>query len=302
MEKFISLLNPKLILNPATIQKNAIEKLPILLEEAGFKCNQPNQLMLFIGSYSKIDLELLDYIQSNFTNLDKITVFDIASVNEKYSKYYNDVHYTPTLKFDKTIFAGYTNVVNFINTYMNPYKKLKLRDIPQFTRYASYRVDIPWSNLEKWLNDLQEQFGNDFQLDPDFQRAHVWNEEKQIKYVEYVLKGGLGSKTILWNCPGWQKNDKMGPFVLVDGKQRLEAVRKFLKNELPVFGHFLNEYHDKPRDLVCSFSMNVNDLETRYEVLNWYLDVNDGGVAHTKKEIEKVRKLALKESKHVRKG
>lgn len=297
---FSSLFKPKLILDPYTIQKNAIEKLPTLLNEAGFNCNKKtNYAKLFIGSYSKIDLELLDYIQSNFTNLDKITVFDIAQ-SKKHIKYYDGVHQTPCIKFNNTIITGLTDVKKWIDSYMNPYKKLKLKDVPQFTRYATYKVDMPWSYLEKWLNDLKEQFGDNLQLDPDFQRNHVWDQEKQIKYVEYILRGGLGSKTILWNCPGWQKSNDMGPMVLVDGKQRLEAVRKFLRNELPVFGHFLNEYHDKPRDIICSFSMNINDLETRYEVLMWYIDVNDGGVAHTKEEIEKVRKLALKESHNER--
>jgi hypothetical protein len=39
----------------------------------------------------------------------------------------------------------------------------------------------------------------------------------------------------------------------------------------------------------------VNELKTRREVLQWYLDLNAGGVVHTTKEIERVRELLAKE-------
>lgn len=39
----------------------------------------------------------------------------------------------------------------------------------------------------------------------------------------------------------------------------------------------------------------VDDLETRVEVLQWYLYINAGGVAHSKDELDKVRKLLEEE-------
>ena len=37
--------------------------------------------------------------------------------------------------------------------------------------------------------------------------------------------------------------------------------------------------------------MNVNDLQTKEEVLKWYLQVNDGGTPHSKEEIDKVKQM-----------
>ncbi len=37
--------------------------------------------------------------------------------------------------------------------------------------------------------------------------------------------------------------------------------------------------------------LNVNDLKTEREVLQWYVDMNAGGTPHTSDEIEKVRKM-----------
>jgi len=166
----------------------------------------------------------------------------------------------------------------------------RFADIPQYTQDGNYQVNVGWDYLEEWLARNRDDRSYVFDMDPDFQRGHVWFEEQQIRYVEFILKGGKSSRVIYWNCVGWMRDFK-GPMVLVDGKQRLSAVLRFLDNEIPVFGHLRNEYSDRLRMVKTDFLMNVNDLKTRAEVLQWYLDLNVGGVVHTSEEIEKVRKL-----------
>lgn len=169
---------------------------------------------------------------------------------------------------------------------------MKFTNVPKFTRYSEYRVNVGWSHVEACLSSYAMDFR--VNLDPDFQRAHVWDQEKQIKYVEYVCKGGRSGKDIYFNCPAF-RSGKLGDgdeMVIVDGKQRMEAVRKFLRNELPIFdGHYLRDFKDRLRIGVHEFIFHVNDLKTQKEILQWYVDINDGGVAHTKEEIEKVRDM-----------
>jgi len=170
----------------------------------------------------------------------------------------------------------------------------RFQDIPQFTRTASYAVDICWdhllASLDRYINEWK------LEIDPDFQRAHVWDDEKRRRYVEFILRGGMTGLDIYTNCPGWHRGS-VGNFVLVDGKQRLEAVTRFLRNELPVFdGTYYREYTDHLR-LRAKFRWHVNDLETRAEVLQWYLDLNSGGVVHTSEELERVRALLAAEAK-----
>jgi hypothetical protein len=169
---------------------------------------------------------------------------------------------------------------------------MRFREIPQLTSVGSYQVNTPWAYLEETLARYNENRNLD--LDPEFQRAHVWTEEKQAKYVEYILKGGNSSKIIYFNCRGWGKNYEE-PMYLVDGKQRLEAVRKFMRNELTIFGK--NYYKDFEDTLPWSaeFLFNVNNLNTYKEILQWYIDLNAGGVVHTEDEINKVKKLLEKE-------
>lgn len=164
----------------------------------------------------------------------------------------------------------------------------QFKDIPQFTRDSNYHMDGAWDYMFKsWLPDMEETANLD--LNPEFQRGHVWTEDQQIRYCEFILRGGKSSKELYFNCPGWPNTD--GQMVLVDGKQRLEAVRRFMANEIQVFNAYRDEYTDRLNMLIARFSININNLETDAEVYQWYLDLNDGGVVHTKEELDKVRKM-----------
>lgn len=164
---------------------------------------------------------------------------------------------------------------------------MKLSQIPQFTSQGSYTVDHSLRYLDEYITELVTKEG--LQLNPDFQRGHVWTESQQISYIEYLLRGGRAARTIYLNHPGWMSTFE-GEFVCVDGLQRLTACLRFLRNEIKVFGYYLNEYEDRlPTTLIIT--ININNLQTRKEVLQWYLDMNTGGTVHTDEEITKVKKM-----------
>jgi len=168
---------------------------------------------------------------------------------------------------------------------------MRSEDIPKFTRSANYQVNVSFTHLNEALTHHIE---NGLILDPDFQRGHVWTEEQQQKFVEFKLRGGDGSNVILFNCVGWME-DFRGPFVLVDGKQRIEAVTKFLGNELKVFGLLRYDFEDELRFSECDFIFKINNLRHKKEVLQWYLEINSGGTPHTEEEIKMVEKLLKQE-------
>jgi hypothetical protein len=172
---------------------------------------------------------------------------------------------------------------------------MKFRDIQQFTRTPTYIVNTSWDSLERVIREKETNDLAKLNLNPDFQRGHVWDEKHQIAYVEYKLKGGNGSNMLLFNCPGWM-DDFRGPYLLVDGKQRIEAVRKFLRDELVVFNKYKISDFEDYLGMYPDFLWCVNNLETRKQVLQWYLEINTGGVVHTEEELNKVRKLLEKEN------
>lgn len=165
-------------------------------------------------------------------------------------------------------------------------------DIPQFTKSAPYSTSQPLDFLE---DALRRYVRLGLNMDPDFQRAHVWTEQQQIAFVEYILRGGRSGLDVYFNHPGWMTTYK-GEFVLVDGKQRLEALRCFLSNKIKVFGYYRNEFKDEMGLMNHSIRFNVNDLKTRKEVLTWYLEMNSGGTPHTNEELEKVRLMLWNET------
>jgi len=173
-------------------------------------------------------------------------------------------------------------------------KTPNLNTIPQFTRSPRYSVDVSWKYIEEQLEHYNERDGG-LDLNPDFQRGHVWTPEKQIAYVEFCLRGGNSARDIYFNHPGWNSSYE-GTMELVDGKQRLTAVLGFLHDEIPAFGYKYSEFEGTLR-LHQGFKFNINDLQTRAEVLQWYLDMNTGGVVHTDKEINKVKRLLQKVAK-----
>jgi len=173
-------------------------------------------------------------------------------------------------------------------------------DIPKFPR-AYYEIDIEWNYLELHLAEAIK-WGLD--LDPDFQRAHVWTYEQQVAYVEYMLRGGEVGRNLTFNCLDWDtfEGDKLQGYVIVDGKQRLEAVRRFLRDDLRAFGHLRSEYTDRMRIIHGGFKWRICNLATRKEVLQLYLNINAGGTPHTPEEIERVRTMLMKEARKAKKA
>lgn len=172
-------------------------------------------------------------------------------------------------------------------------KITRFQDIPQYTRDGNYSVNMePEYLIEHVCGDWVENMS--LNLEPDFQRAHVWTEDQQIAFCEYFFRGGKSGRNLYFNHPGWMGGFE-GDFVLVDGKQRIEAMRRFLANEIQVFGSYRREYTDRIRMVSHTFIINVNDLKTRAEVLQWYIEMNAGGTPHTTEEIDRVRKLLAAE-------
>lgn len=97
-------------------------------------------------------------------------------------------------------------------------KYTKFKDIPPFTSSGSYQIDCSPEYLVEWIEKEQEEMG--LELNPDFQRGHVWTEQQQIAFLEYFLRGGKSGTILYFNCPSWHHNVPDGAYndyVCVDG-------------------------------------------------------------------------------------
>lgn len=164
---------------------------------------------------------------------------------------------------------------------------------------AVYRCDVPVSNIPNQINDYIKQ--HNLQLNPDFQRGRVWTKKQQISYVEYIIRGGVSAKIVYFNCPHWGNfiiKSTYQDFVCVDGLQRISSFIDFYDNKFPIFnGYYAKDFNSEPI-LYPSISFRINNLRTKAEVLQWYIELNTTGKPHTIKEIEKVKKLIELETKN----
>ena len=169
---------------------------------------------------------------------------------------------------------------------------IKYSDVKTYTEMSHYYVNVEWKDLYYHIH--RDRDTESLELNPDFQRGHVWTLKQQIKYIEYKLSGGYGADIILTNCPGWM-NDFRGPYQLVDGLQRITSILKFLDNKLKVFNNYYYRDFEGRIPSYLNVYWHVNNLNTRREVLKWYLELNSGGVIHTSEELDRVHKLLQKE-------
>lgn len=163
---------------------------------------------------------------------------------------------------------------------------------------ARWSCDYGWNYLEQAL----EAFGKDYGLNllPDFQRGHVWSPEQQAHYVENVYRGVIPPEAMLiqFNCPHFENWDYSGELPremqIVDGLQRLTAVRKFLAGEVKPFGLSISDFAGSTYDPMrprFRLRVAVHTFQSRADLLNHYLDLNAGGTPHSDAEIARVRGL-----------
>ncbi len=183
---------------------------------------------------------------------------------------------------------------------MDTKKPLTWQDIDSSSPFPTqrYSINVPVAHLERNL-DMFRETGLD--MDPDFQRAHVWTEAQQIAFVEYFFLGGASGRVLYFASKGWSQGGEYNTTYLVDGKQRLEAMRKFNRDELPIFGGYTKRHIGGMQRMLNhsqGFVFSVADVD-RVTMLRWYLALNGGGTPHTKTELDKVRALLEAEENEV---
>lgn len=166
---------------------------------------------------------------------------------------------------------------------------------------ANYAVTVRLTAIESNLNSYTNNEGLD--LEPDFQRGHVWTQSQQIAYCESFVRGVLGEsgKTISFNSPTWathnrRKDSDLDKIVCIDGLQRLTALRKFMEKEFKIFPHiqggvywdFFNGTSRSLKTPANGVIFKVFDMQYKKDILDYYLSFNGGGTPHSQEEINRI--------------
>ena len=169
---------------------------------------------------------------------------------------------------------------------------------------CNYSVDVGFDDIE-WMIEKYKTNYDGFEENPDFQRGWVWTREQQIAFIESYIRGGVGdtTRTITLNCSDFQRDQvadsDLKGFVIIDGLQRITAIRQFMKDEFTVFndvveGGVTKDFFNGSRFNLKSqqgVRFNVMNFQYKSELLDYYLAINAGGTVHTKEELNRVRKM-----------
>lgn len=127
---------------------------------------------------------------------------------------------------------------------------------------------------------------------PDFQRPIVWDNNQCIKFIESAWLGYDIGSYLVNKVQNWVKlkNDDSGkeyihPYddYLLDGQQRINAIKRYIACDFKVFGLLYCELTEieKRRFENTTFTQNRVFLTDITELKELYNRLNFGGTAHT---------------------
>lgn len=122
---------------------------------------------------------------------------------------------------------------------------------------------------------------------PGYQRSLVWNVEQKRALIESIFLGNPIGDVVI-NEKTKDKNGNLNVRV-IDGQQRINAIRCFFNGEFKVFDKLVNEfkYWDLRTILDYRVYSYVGKNISIEDELSIYIARNNGGTIHSKSEIQK---------------
>lgn len=170
-----------------------------------------------------------------------------------------------------------------------------LRPLPE----AVWQADYPLSHLDDGLARLAKDYGP-VNMEPDFQRGHVWTAEQQQKFCEAFVRKFIPIHllTFQFNCPTWNTDygatDLPREIQCIDGLQRLTALRKLMAGELKPFGVPVETFNGTSLQVTRihrHVKIQMHAFRMKADLLQYYLDLNEGATPHTPQEIARVKAM-----------
>lgn len=153
---------------------------------------------------------------------------------------------------------------------------------------------MKWESYSHPISDVRDWADSErLELRPDFQRNEVWTQAAQIMLIDTILKGIPIPKIYIKSIV---KNEKTYRIV-VDGQQRLTAILKFIRDELPLKKPYQGEYcnmkyselPENVHDDFIRYKIDINEIfnPSDEEIRDLYSRVNKYTVQLNKQELRK---------------
>ena len=145
-----------------------------------------------------------------------------------------------------------------------PEEELDGYEQPKAGSWDDYPLDeLAIRDERRTTIDVVRRMQNErFVLDPDFQRGFVWDKEKQSRLIE----------SILMRIPlpvFYVAEDNQGKLIIVDGRQRLTTLRRFIEGDLKLQLTDRPELNKKVfKDLEPRMQNRVEDCQLHFYIID----------------------------------
>lgn len=192
------------------------------------------------------------------------------------------------------------------NNYGSPYEEvcyrltpwINVRPLPagdtNFAIQDTLFLHFNNGTVESLLNKCYF-FGVD--MDPEYQRGYVWNDEDREYLIDSIFQNIDIGKFVFVHLSTKEWMERGVSFEILDGKQRLSALRMFYENRFPYKGKYYNDLSPVDRRAFLQHNVSYADVETpsRKEIYQYFLKLNRGGKQMDKAHLDYVETLCEKE-------
>ncbi len=156
-----------------------------------------------------------------------------------------------------------------------------------FSKEEKYRIKQYNSSVDSLLHMVYHP-GVDF--DVDYQREHVWELNDKVALIDSIFNNIDIGKFVFVQRDFCTK-EKL--YEIVDGKQRLTALREFYEDRFMYKGYFFSELNPVDKNRFESHSVVYGYLENpdKRAIFETFIKLNTTGRPMENKDILKVKKL-----------
>ncbi len=154
----------------------------------------------------------------------------------------------------------------------------------------SYRDEVQLNFATSTLFSVYHMHqSNGVDLDPSYQRDHVWTMELRRNFIDSIFDNvDLGK--MVFRDRGYRKEGPM--YEVIDGKQRLTTLILFLEGRITWRGRTFFDLSNRDQGHLTNYTVQTATITgpvTEAVVLRLFLRLNTGGVAQDPKHIAAVR-------------
>lgn len=157
--------------------------------------------------------------------------------------------------------------------------------------------EVQMSTITSDITMFLEYYGRDnFDFNPVYQRDLVWTTEQKEAFIKAILVGNAEVRPTFITVPHSQRTSSQ-QFEVLDGKQRLNAIISFVRNEFSVDGYYfsdlnsadLSRFYHTPfiYTTVKYYSDKGWDVMTIQQKVELFLQINEYGQKVSDKHLEK---------------